>query len=445
MERGLGANYRKLFAASAISNLGDGVGLIAYPWLASAITRNPLLIAAVPVVQRLPWLLFTLPAGVITDRHDRRRLMVLANVARAVLTAVVAIAVLARHGEIPAPDEIEKVVGTEWALYGAVLAATLLVGIAEVLYDNSAQTFMPSIVEPAELERANGRLFSAEMVANQFLGPPLASLLLATGFVLPIVFDAGSFAVSAALVASIVALRRPRAEEGAEQVVERRPWREEMAEGFRWLWHHRLLRTFAIALGFLNALGGIGGATLVLYGQEVLDTSVLEFGLLSTGTALGGVVGGWSASWVTKRIGSGAAVGLTLWVGAVAMVLLGVVSHWVLAALLFVVIMFVAVLWNVITVSLRQSIIPDHLLGRVNSVYRFFAWGMIPIGALIGGFVVSVTDSFATRETALRMPWLVAAAGQVVVLVYAVPKLTTARMDAARAAAAATAAPTPTD
>jgi MFS family permease len=431
MQRRLGADYRKLFGASAISNLGDGVGLIAYPWLASAITRNPLLIAAVPVVQRLPWLLFTLPAGVITDRHDRRRLMVLANTARAALTAVLAVAVLARQGSIPAPDDVDQVVGTEWALYLAVLAATVLTGIAEVLYDNSAQTIMPSIVEPADLERANGRLFSAELVANQFLGPPLASLLLVTGFVLPIVFDAGSFAISAALVASIVATRRPGAAPGP--VVERRPWREEMAEGFRWLWHHRLLRTFAIALGCLNALGGIGGATLVLYGQEVLHTTVLEFGLLSTGTALGGVVGGWSASWITKRIGSGASVGLTLWVGAVAMVLVGLVSHWVLAALLFVVIMFVAVLWNVITVSLRQTVIPDRLLGRVNSVYRFFGWGAIPVGTLLGGILVAALDGPLSREWALRMAWIAAGVGQLGLAAVVARTLTSARIDAARA------------
>ena len=198
------------------------------------------------------------------------------------------------------------------------------------------------------------------------------------------------------------------------------------------------LRTFAIALGCLNALGGIGAATLVLYGQEVLHTTVLEFGLLSTGTALGGVVGGWSASWVTKRIGTGASVGLTLWVGAVAMVLVGIVSHWVLAALLFVVIMFVAVLWNVITVSLRQTVIPDRLLGRVNSVYRFFAGGMMPIGAAIGGATVAVVDRFASRDLALRSTWFLSAAIHAVLFAFGRARLTTDRIEAARAAGADT-------
>ena len=131
---------------------------------------------------------------------------------------------------------------------------------------------------------------------------------------------------------------------------------------------------------------------MVLWGQEVLHTSTLEFGLLSTGSAIGGVAGGWLASSITARIGSGASVGLTLWLGGVVSVVIGLVSNWVVVGLLMVVYMFVAVLWNVITVSLRQAVIPDRLLGRVNSVYRFFGWGAIPIGALLGGALVAALD-----------------------------------------------------
>ncbi|MDH3292945.1 MAG: MFS transporter, partial [Acidimicrobiia bacterium] len=196
---GLGSNYYKLMAASVISNLGDGVGVIAYPWLASAVTRNPILIAGVAAAQRLPWLLFTLPAGVITDRNDRRRLMVGANAVRAVLTLAVAGAVLLRQGSLPTPDQVaggraaglaaDLVESTDVLLYAVIVAATLLLGMAEVLYDNSAQTFMPAIVDRSNLEKANGRLWSAEMVANNFVGPPLAGLLLAIAFSLPFFVD----------------------------------------------------------------------------------------------------------------------------------------------------------------------------------------------------------------------------------------------------------------
>jgi MFS family permease len=426
----LGPSYRKLFAATTISNLGDGVSLIAYPWLASAITRNPVLIALVAVAQRLPWLLFTLPAGVITDRSDRRRLMVGANVLRAILTAIIAVAVYARLDVLPAPDEVDQVVSTEWLLYVILLVATLLLGIGEVLYDNSAQTFMPAIVESKDLERANGRLYSAELVANQFAGPPLASLLLAISFAAPFVLDAGSFAVSAALVFAIVATPRSRPD-----LADRRPWREEAAEGFRWLWNHQLLRTLAITLGLLDLLGQVSTGTLVLWAQEVLNTSPTQFALLSTAGAFGGVLGGWVASTVTRRIGSGPSLALTLWGGAFCTIATGLVSWWPLAWLFTFVFVFVAVLWNVITVSLRQTIIPDRLLGRVNSVYRFFGWGAMAIGGILGGVLVALLDGPLSRDAALRASWIVPGVAQIVVAVVAMPRLTTAKLEAARTAA----------
>ncbi len=428
--RRLGANYRKLFVATTISNLGDGVSLIAYPWLATAVTRNPLLIALVAVVQRLPWLLFTLPAGVITDRHDRRRLMIGANSIRFVLTALVAVAVLARGGGLPAPDEVDSVVGTEWFIYLVLLVATLLLGTCEVLHDNSAQTFLPAVVDDADLEQANGQMYSAEIVANQFAGPPVASLMLATGFVLPILFDAGSFAAAAGLVFSIAVTRRV---EPAPPPAERPPFKQELAEGFRWLWHHPLLRTFAITLGFLNMLGQLSVAVLVLFGQEVLHTTPLEFGLMTTVSAVGGVLGGWLGSRISKRVGPGVSVNLTLWIGGACALATGFVSHWLVVAVLLGITMFTGILWNVITVSLRQAVIPDRLLGRVNSVYRFFGWGMIPIGGLIGGLLVAVLDGPLSREWALRMPWIVGGAAQLVLAAVVARSLTSSRIDAVRA------------
>jgi MFS family permease len=179
---GLGPDYRRLFAASTVSNLGGGVGMVAYPWLASAITRNPILISLVVVFQRLPWLLFSLPAGVITDRHDRARLMIGSNLARAGLTSAVAFVVLARQGSLPGPGELATdpgaVAGTDLRLYLLVVLAIALLGVGEVLYDNAAQSFLPRIVAPADLEKANGRLWSAEQVANAFAGPPLGAWLL---------------------------------------------------------------------------------------------------------------------------------------------------------------------------------------------------------------------------------------------------------------------------
>ena len=423
----LGRNYHRLFGAATISNLGDGVALVAYPWLASAITRNPVLIALVAVVQRLPWLLFALPAGVLTDRHDRRLLMVGANVVRSVITLVVAVAVISRGGDLPGPDELETVVSTDVFLYVGVLVATFLLGIGEVLYDNCAQTLMPSLVRPAQLEKANGRLWAAQEIANQFAGPPLGSLLLAAGFAVPFLLDAGSFVVSAALLSTIVLSPRP------VKVVTRRSWRGELVEGLRWLWQNDLLRTLAIVLGLLNGAASITFSVYVLFAQEILGASTGEFAAILMAGAAGAAIGGWTASSVSRRLGSGPSLAIALGGIAAIEMIIGLLSNVPAVAVLNLVAAFFAVLWNVITVTLRQSIVPDHLLGRVNSVYRFFAWGMMPIGAIVGGLIVAVTERVADREVALRLPWIISGATMFGVVVYAAPRLTTRRLDAARA------------
>lgn len=431
----LGANYFKLFGASTISNLGDGIGLLAYPWLASAITRNPLLISLVAVVQRLPWLIFSLPAGVITDRMSRRVLMLRANSARFVITLGVALLVLSKQDKLPGPDQLSSGVAEaidDTFLYVLILVATSLLGIAEVFYDNAAQTFMPAVVHKDDLERANGRLWSTERVANEFVGPPLAGFLLALAFALPFFVDATTFALSALLIAWIPA----SVHRTTTTAVDRKPWTTELREGFGWLWRHPLLRPMAIILGLLNAAGMISFSVLVLFAQEVLDTTTTEFALLTTGGAIGGIAGGWTASWISNKIGPGPSLWLTLLGGGAASALIGLQSWWPVVWVLFAVNMMLGVLWNVITVSLRQSIIPDQLLGRVNSVYRFFAWGMMPIGSLIGGAIVLIADANGSRELALRLPWFIVGGLHLALFVFAAPKLTTAKINAARAAAA---------
>ncbi len=428
----LGSNYWKLFSASSISNLGDGIGAVAYPWLASAITRNPMLIALVAIAQRIPWLIFSLPAGVVTDRMDRRTLMVRANVARTAITIAVAFVILGREGDLPAVDALtdpDLAVDTDVVLFLLVVLATLLLGIAEVFYDNAAQTFMPSIVHADHLEKANGRLWSAEMVANTFAGPPLGGFLIAIAFSLPFFVDAGTFAVSAALIALVPAVRRSSSPASATTTG---AWRGEIKEGVQWLWAHELLRPMAIILGMLNALGSLTLAIMVLFAQEILDTSATEFALLTTGGAVGGIIGGWSASAISKRIGTGPSLYVTLLSGVVVNGIIGVTSNWLVAWVMFAFFSLTGVLWNVITVSLRQSIIPDHLLGRVNSVYRFFAWGMMPIGTALGGFLVVIVDLTASREAALRFPWFAAGVLHLLLFAFAAPKLTTAKIEAAR-------------
>ena len=451
----LSLNYWKLWIASVTSNLGDGISAIAYPWLASAVTRDPLLIALITVAQRLPWLFFTLPAGVITDRVDRRKLMVAMDVIRAALTVVIAFAVLSASKALPSPEDLANgvVVATHFGIYLVLLSAALFMGMAEVLRDNSAQTFLPALVKPENLERANGNLWGAEMVMNSFVGPPLGSLLLAVGFAVPFFVDAGSFAAAAGLVFLITGtFRKPRkteAQSGAKV-----NWRGEIKEGFQWLWHHPVLRPMAIILGLLNALGMMVFATFILFAQENLDlgtgllSGVLQpvadffgadsvatfvFSLLMMAGAVGGVIGSIFAPRVSKKIGSGPSLYLTMVVGGVTTLVLGLASRWWIAWMMFAIGTFTSVLWNVITVSFRQTIIPDALLGRVNSVYRFFGWGMMPIGSLLGGAVVAIFTPLVGRSDALRWPFYIVAIAYAVLFVYAAPRLTTAKLESARA------------
>ena len=188
----------------------------------------------------------------------------------------------------------------------------------------------------------------------------------------------------------------------------------------------------AIILGLMNGLFAVTMATFVLFAQEVLGVSALTFAILGTGGAIGGLAATFWASKVSERLGSGTSLYLTMIAGAVTTLITGLASHWPVAWAMFTLGTFTAVLWNVITVSLRQTIIPDRLLGRVNSVYRFFAWGMIPIGSAIGGLLVVGAETGMSREFSLRMPWLVAAAIWVAVFFYAAPKLTTEKIEAAR-------------
>ncbi len=431
----LGANYWKLWTSSVVSNLGDGVAMIAYPWLASAITRNAVLIALIAVVQRLPWLLFTLPAGVITDRVDRRKLMISMNALRTVVTVVVAIVVFGQSSTLPAPDEISGSldVATNWFLYLTLLIAALVFGMAEVLYDNAAQTILPAIVEPEGLERANGNLWGAEMVMNSFVGPPLGSVLVGIAFALPFLFDAGSFAISAALLLLVAGTFRVDRDE--EELKAKVDWWGEIKEGVTWLWRNPLLRSMAIILGFLNALASVVFATFVLFAQEILGVSALEFAFLMAAGAVGGVLGSVLAPRISKAIGSGTSLYTTFVAMAVTTAIIGLTSNWIVAFVAFAISAFFGVLWNVITVSLRQTIIPDNLLGRVNSVYRFFGWGMMPIGLAIGGLLVSGVElAGGSRELALRLPWFIAAAAYVLLFIYAAPRLTTAKIEDARAA-----------
>jgi MFS family permease len=191
----------------------------------------------------------------------------------------------------------------------------------------------------------------------------------------------------------------------------------------------------ALILGAMNAVTTMALATYVLFVQEVLGLGAASFGALLTAGAAGGVVGSVAAAGVSRRIGPGASLFTSLLGCAVSFAVTGLTSSWWVVWAMFAAFSFLSVLWNVITVSLRQAIIPDRLLGRVNSVYRFFAWGMMPLGSVAGGLIVAATAMVTGRMLALRMPYLVGAGIYAVLFLASLPVLTTRNIEAARAAA----------
>ena len=433
MSKKLGSSYWKLWTATAISNLGDGVSMVAYPWLASAVTRSPILIAAAGFASRLPWLIFTLHAGVLTDRFDRRKLIVAMDFMRGLLTVFVGFVVFFNKDSFPALDELTSITNleTNWPIYFTLLITAFLFGLAEVLRDNSAQTLMPSVVDKENLEKANGRMWSAESLTNSFIGPPLGSLLIGIAIFIPFFFDAVSFFFAVALIASLKGTFKPVSDDKPREKIN---FKAEIKEGYAWLWAHPLLRPMAIILGSMNGLGTMVGATFILFAQEVLETSVFTFALLGTAGAVGGTVGGLLAPKISAKLGSGRSLAMTLAAAPIGSLIIALTTTWQVVWVVVVFETFFAILWNTITVSLRQSIIPTHLLGRVNSVYRFFAWGSIPIGMFVGGGLVSALTLVLSRENALRAPYLFGVVLGLILWALASPRLTTAKIEAARKA-----------
>ena len=362
----LGASYWKLWTSSGLSNLADGVFKIALPLLAIQFTQSPTLIAGLTVAATLPWLLFALTAGALADRLDRRKLMLWANLSRAVLPALLVAGILLDLGSI-------------WALY--VIA--LMVGVAETLYDTSAQSILPQVVHRDQLSRANGRLYAVELTANQFIGPPLGGLLVALGVV------AGFAAPAALWLAAVGALFLVPGTFRTERDV-KTTLRFDIGEGLRFLWNQKILRTLAVMTGVFNFASSAAFAVLVLFAvgpASEMKLSEVGFGLLLTTSALGAFVGSFISEWAEAKLGRSKSLALTilgsaLLVGAPAMT----DNPYILGAFLFVGGMLI-MLWNIITVSLRQRIAPARLLGRVNSAYRLLAWGTMPLGAAAGGLL----------------------------------------------------------
>ncbi|MFE0641933.1 MFS transporter [Streptomyces sp. NPDC058877] len=362
----LGGDFSRLWWSAAVSSLGDGATIAAAPLLATRLTDDPRLIGAASVAFTAPFILFGIPAGLLVDRVDIRAMMVRVDLARAGLLAVLTLGIIGGWGGLP-------------LLY----ACMFLLGVGEVFCRNAAQVLVPFIAPKDGLATANARIMAAQEAGTGFVGPLIGALLFGLAMAVPFGVDAATFLCSAVLVSRIGRTKPP------EPAPDRAGVMSEMLAGAAWLYRHHLLRSLALVSCLINLAGNAMLAVLVIHSGKVLHLGPLGFGVLLACQAVGAVTASRFAPALTERLGrEGALVATAVLITMSETVLAAVPSAYAAGAALA---LFACgtVTWNVVVVVLRQTLVPQHLLGRANSVYRLVSWGGLPIGAAAGGIVAA--------------------------------------------------------
>ncbi|MCF2530792.1 MFS transporter [Yinghuangia soli] len=404
--------FGRLWTAQTISSLGDGVSHAALPLLALALTRDPMALALVTAAGTLPWLLFGILGGALVDRWDRRRTMWVADAARAVLLAIPALAAVFGVLSIP-----------------LLAAVAFLLGLGGLFFDTAATAYLPDLLgrDPMLLERANSRLRGAQTAASGFAGPPAGSALLAAGRSVPLVADAVSFAVSAVLVRSLPPVPRP-VPEARESLL------RQARAGASYVFRNRLLLGLALRPAVGNVAFLAVETVLALFAHERLGIGAFGFGLLLTAEAAGGLLGAGVASFLGRRLGTGTALTCTAAVEGLAILGLAAAPNAYAAGLALAVCGAGMGATMVLGPSLRQAIVPAHLMGRVASTSRMLGMCAAPFGAFLGGWLATAYD--------VRTPLYVAAGLLLAMTAVTATMTSNRRVEAAlRAATPAAAAP----
>jgi MFS family permease len=358
----LGRSFRWLLASSWVSNTGDGVALAAGPLLVASLTHDAVLIAAAATLQWLPPLVFGVWAGALSDRLDRRLIVLTVDSLRAVMLGVLTLSI---------------VTGT--VSIGLVLATLFLLATAEVFADNTTSTLLPMLVHRDDLALANARLQVGFITVNQLAGPPIGAALFAVGAGWPFAAQGVLVAFGALLVARIVLPGRARAREPGEAL-----W-PEIAEGFRWAWHHPAVRTLVATIFIFNITFGAAWSVLVLYATRQLGLGAVGYGLITTVSAVGGLAGTLSYGWIVQRLSLGNIMRIGLLIETLTHLGLAVTTTPWVALPIFFVFGGHAFIWGTTSITIRQRAVPTRLQGRVGSVNTVGTFGGLVIGSGIGG------------------------------------------------------------
>ena len=395
-------NFNLLLTASTFSNLADGIAGFAYPWLFSLLTRDPLLISIVSVLVNLPRLIFVLYAGVIADKFNRQKILIFTRLGQVFLTSIFIVLIYLNLDNIPKEVQFnEPQFESKFLIISAAYLLAFMFGLLEVTRDNAAQAFLPQIVSKENLPKANGRLFGIEIVTNNFLGTPVGGFLIGLSLITPFIFDTLLMLVSVFFITGIKGkFERP------EDFNKDQNTSEMIKEGVEWLKNNTLLKRLAIYTGIANFFGSMQFPIMILFAQELIGLNAIQYSFLAYGAAIGGLVGSQVANKINAKLEESKTLLLSVALFGIGMFAPYVTTNPFIVAGSFGLSSFGSVLWNVQAVSIRQALIPDNLLGRVNSVYRLLALGLNPIGAIFGGAIVKILDNSFSREFALRFPFL---------------------------------------
>ncbi len=358
-----GTGFRWLLASSWSTNFGDGVAVAAGPLLLASLTRDPVLISLAATMQWAPPLVFGLYAGVLADRYDRRRIVMAADLTRAAVLSILVVGL-----------------GAGAVTVAGALVALGLLATAEVFADNTSATVTPMLVHRDDLAVANSRLQAGFVTLNQLAGPSIGAGLFAAGVVWPFATQLVLVTAGVVLVSRVVLPAHGRAVSGVRSTV-----RRDIAAGFTWVERHPAVRTLELTILIFNVTFGAAWSVLVLYATQRLGLGAVGFGLLTTVSAVGGLLGTALYGPLTRRVSLGNVMCAGLVIETLTHLALALTTSAWVAVPIFFVFGAHAFIWYTTSITVRQRAVPAHLQGRVTSVNTIGVYGGLVVGSAIGG------------------------------------------------------------